>query len=256
MWRSFFAFIAAVLIVPFCLTGQCTIDSSYTESGVFPARLAEACVDEAYLQEIQVVVPFDTNYFGFQVIVDSFQLESVTNLPDGLEWNCYAEASGCRHVAVPPALIRTCLTLSGTPTTLSGPADSIEINSRLWVTVPFVGVFSLENTVKRRLRVNPTGECVSAGAEISSNPGASLLLSPQPLSSESRFFITLQRARRVSLQLYGPDGRRRRDLFAGWLPAGQHALPAPWELPPGIYFAVLRTEAPRERQVVKVLVTR
>ena len=70
---------------------QCTPDPQYTAVGIYPDELiglSPATVGIAYNQNITIIVPSDTVYLGFSVIIDKIDLTSVTGLPTSFSYSC------------------------------------------------------------------------------------------------------------------------------------------------------------------------
>lgn len=136
--------------------GQCTPDESVPGFGVYPAVLAEPCINTPYDETVTVAYPTDTTVnisnIDFNLSVSSVTVTSITGLPDGINDPC---SSGC--VFNPPALGDmgySCLQLEGTPIE-SGLFD-VTVN----VTIAATGTVStsLTESWTLQLQVNAVGE--------------------------------------------------------------------------------------------------
>ena len=124
------------------------------------------------------------------------------------------------------------------------------------VTVPFVGLFTLENTVRKRLRVNSEDQCSTSVTDAS--PLRRLRIYPQPLWPESRVFFELTAPARLRLQVRDAGGRLLLELWDSRLPAGRHAFPLSGlgDRPPGVYFLQLTLPASGQTLVRPLLFQR
>lgn len=145
--------------LPIGLVAQCVPNPPSNVAGFYPNPVPEACVNLAYSQAVDFVFPLDTTVtqppFGtFTIPFDSFRIDAISNIPAGMTFvinspnNTYYPVS-----AVVPA--RGCADMLGTPTIANTYQDSIEIILTAWLTAPFVGVQSGQETLKVNLKVNP-----------------------------------------------------------------------------------------------------
>ncbi len=118
-----------------------------------PNPLSDGCINNFYSQNIAFRSRKDTVLFGFTLSMDSVRITAINNLPAGINFiGC--SAVNCIYVSPDST---GCLTINGTPTTTYN--DSIEIQVDYFVTVPFVGVQIVTETVKLPLKI--TSECAS-----------------------------------------------------------------------------------------------
>ena len=157
----------AVFLSASSLVAQCTIDASQTTIGPHPSTLPNACLNEAYSEEMTLVFPADTVVGGFTIALDSVIVLNITNLPAGITYTCGTPT--CTAFENFPNPTRYCLLFSGTPT--SAPvSDSIGIDLQFWVTLfgspnsasasftAYLPVFSTPDTT-----VNQVGSTLTAG---------------------------------------------------------------------------------------------
>lgn len=98
-----------VLLFPAMLSAQiCTIDTTYTQPGVYPDTLPTATVGQAYSEDITFMLPLDTMGYDFT----NFHILTCT-LPVGLTWQCNAVANNCNYD--PWVNQYGCVNVSGTP---------------------------------------------------------------------------------------------------------------------------------------------
>ena len=130
------------LFVLFQINAQCIPDTTLTEPGIYPVLLEEGCVDIAYSQTINFVFPVDTVIIlpfppiPVTVTFDSFVLESVMNIPTGLDYLC--DNPTCSFVPSGPGEnARGCVEIFGTPTMAYD--DSVTITATVYATAPIIG---------------------------------------------------------------------------------------------------------------------
>lgn len=124
--------LAILLFAAMTATAQiCTPDSQYTEVGLYPDSLAPASIGAAYEQVVHVVIPQDTiveTAFGtLTVDLCALTLDSIPNLPDGLMYECSGGSCTWDVDHTPGAINRVCVKISGTPTEVVAPDDSLVV---------------------------------------------------------------------------------------------------------------------------------
>lgn len=147
---------------------QCTIDLNPTNPGVYPPILPSACVGKQYDAAATIVILTDTVLAGFTLQIDSISY-TVSNVPAGLTSFCHN--SDCKIIANPPNLPRGCVGFTGIPTTATSLANTVNIDATIYVTVPFVGVQSLNIPLVVELTVfdNPDVSVTTTSTTITSN---------------------------------------------------------------------------------------
>ncbi len=86
----------------------CTVNTSYTQPGIYPDTLPTATVGQPYSTDITFVMPLDTLGYDFT----NFHILTVT-LPVGLTWTCSAFQNNCDYD--PQVNQYGCVNVSGTP---------------------------------------------------------------------------------------------------------------------------------------------
>jgi PKD repeat protein len=131
--RTFYRLLFALVLAAFAnfnLQAQCTLDTTMTGTGIYPATLIDGCEGQFYSETVQVAFPLDTLVSGFLVPVDSVRVLSIT-LPPGLSYTC--NVGGCVWTPSNTASNAThffgCITISGTPTAPFNP--TIDVNLEL-----------------------------------------------------------------------------------------------------------------------------
>ena len=119
-------------------SSPCTPDTSLTVQGIYPSPLPDGCVGQLYNEVAQFVFPVDTFIFGFTILFDSFQINTVNNIPAGISYAC--NLSSCKFYSTPGQPARGCATISGIPTTAIGPNNLMGISFTGWGTIPGIGV--------------------------------------------------------------------------------------------------------------------
>lgn len=97
-----------LLLMSVKLFAQCTINTSYTQPGIYPDTLPTATVGQPYSTDITFVMPLDTGGYDFT----NFHILTVT-LPVGLNWACNSMANNCNYD--PQTNQYGCVNVSGTP---------------------------------------------------------------------------------------------------------------------------------------------
>ena len=106
-------------------------DTVYNGSTAIPfVVLPQAQVGQNYYEVLYINVPVDTQAFGQTVTINYVQLDSILNLPPGLNINC--NPLDCRY----PGGTAGCLSLDGIPQ----QADSIEMQIAVTVNITFSGL--------------------------------------------------------------------------------------------------------------------
>ncbi len=91
------------------LYAQCSIDSSQTVAGVYPAVMPDATAGQPYSTDVTFVMILDT--LGFTI--SNFHITNITGLPIGITWQCNNFANGCNYD--PTVNLYGCINISGTP---------------------------------------------------------------------------------------------------------------------------------------------
>lgn len=86
----------------------CTIDTTYTQPGIYPDTLPTGTVGQPYSEDITFVLPLDTGGYDFT----NFHILTCT-LPVGLTWQCNNAANNCNYD--PWVNQYGCVNVSGTP---------------------------------------------------------------------------------------------------------------------------------------------
>lgn len=154
---------------------QCVIDSTLSDGPrISPPAIPTAAGCEYYEESISFVLPQDSFTSGVTATFIDFVIDSLSGLPEGIDWVCNL-APGCRYVVHPDsAHIDTlgCVTFFGTP----------EIPATYQVTISLTATFRLlgrtvsDNvTFALPFSVTPctfTGECYTLTADNACEPVA------------------------------------------------------------------------------------
>ena len=218
----------------------CTPDPNITSPGIYPGdTLPDITEGQPYNEVIQFAFPPDTLFLGTTITFDSFVVNTVLNLPAGLDWACDQAANNCVYYTSPPSLTRGCVSIydvSGGPT--QNPAypgyDSIQVLGQGWVTVPFVGIQSAIDTIEIYYRVAPS---VSINLASPLLTGLNTSVAPHPVTATSRIAFELTAFADVRVSVHDVFGKEvallseERQLF------GEQALEFRGaDFPAGIYF--------------------
>lgn len=106
-------------------SAQCTIDDSHTTTGIYPSGSSVVCEGKAYDESVTFAVENEYEFNGFVFDVDSVIINSINNLPPGLDYECLN--GECKVINNPDADISfSCIRLFGKPTTAG--VYNLEIN--------------------------------------------------------------------------------------------------------------------------------
>ena len=200
----------------------CVVDPQYTSPGIYPSdTLMDMTANVAVQQVVQFVFPVDTVLFGFTLAFDSFLVSQVTQIPNGLNWECNLNHPLCHYVSNPPNLTRGCVKIYGTPTAAS-PAfplyDSIIVTGVAYVTVPFVGVQSIPQDISVYYRIDGT----IANASPFANAG--LNIAPNPVAGQANVRYTLSGDAVVKVSVMDMLGREVAVLSEGMQRTGSQEI--------------------------------
>lgn len=147
---------------------QCTIDTNPTSPGIYPSILPSGCVGKPYDATTTLVFPVDTVLFGFTIPLDSIQYV-VSNVPAGLTSFCHN--SNCEIICNPPNIPRGCVGFTGVPTVATSVGNTVNIDATYFLTVPFVGVQSINVPLVVELSVfnNPNVTVTATATTLTSN---------------------------------------------------------------------------------------
>lgn len=211
-------------MIAWCLpqnaSAQCSVDSSFTAPGIYPDTLPDACVGDPYSEVVNFVFPSDTVIFGQTVAFDSFVVTAVNNVPAGLTWECNMNHPTCTYLTTPGQFTRGCVQITGTATTPNLATDSVEVIGQGWVTIPIIGAYAAEDTIRMGLLVKNCG--TAAAPSIEQQLG--LTVSPNPIASDSRVTYTLPAGAHVRITVVDMFGRTVAEVAAGDQAAGYHAF--------------------------------
>ncbi|MBK9451723.1 MAG: T9SS type A sorting domain-containing protein [Bacteroidetes bacterium] len=218
-----FAF-AALMVGQFSTaTAQvCVVDNQYSSPGIYPSdTLADMTANAAYNEVVQFVFPVDTVLFGFTLAFDSFLVSQVTQIPNGLNYECNQNHPTCNYVSNPPNLTRGCVKIYGTPTAQS-PAypgyDSIIVTGVAYVTVPFVGVQSIPQDIPVYYRIG------GVVANTSPFANAGLNIAPNPVAGQANVRYNLVSDANVKISVMDLMGREIAVLSNGMQRQGEQEL--------------------------------
>jgi hypothetical protein len=248
--RYFRTFMKKILLLSFALVAllvsnfstvsaqPCVVDNQYTSPGIYPSdTLADMTVSVAYNEVVQFVFPVDTVLFGFTLAFDSFLVSQVTQIPNGLNWECNLNHPLCHYVSNPPNLTRGCVKIYGTPVAGSPafPAyDSIIVTGVAYVTVPFVGVQSIPQDIPVYYRVDPFVSTASPFAT------AGLSIAPVPVAGQANVRYNLAADANVKVTVLDLLGREVAVLSEGMQRTGMQELVLDSkDLPSGSYLLKL-----------------
>lgn len=220
------------------MRGQCTPDPQYTTPGIYPSdTLPDLTVDVAYSEVVHFVFPNDTIYQGFQIDFDSFTVNSISNIPPGMMWECNNNHPVCSYVVVQSQVTRGCVTIFGTPTSQSAAYpdyDSTIVNGSGWITF-FGNAIPIDVDISVFYRTQDT---TIVGVTAGFGEKLGLEVSPNPVVSKSVVSYDLPFTGEVSISLYNAYGQEVHSIYNGTQTGGSHTLPVSQnvDLASGIYF--------------------
>lgn len=211
----------------------CTPDGA-VGVGIHPAIPDTACVGSSYDEVITFVFPPDTMYGGFTVPFDSFVVDTVLFIPQGLMWECDESANNCTYYTNPPALTRGCVNITGFPQMANLETDSVVVVGTAWITVLNFPI-SFADSISISLRVcdDFDCDCLIIGREEELDNHANISIVPHPLTEHSRIRFELERGEAVTVQVFDLTGRMIFDSPTHQFGAGTHELPLEG-IPPGV----------------------
>lgn len=218
---ALFALCMLGLTLPQTAQAQCMVDSTITSPGIYPDTLAPGCIDTPYTAVVQFAFPSDTVIFGQTLQFDSFVVTAVNNVPAGLNWQCDQFQNNCTYYTTPGQLTRGCVEIMGTPTTANNPQDSVEVIGQGWVTIPFVGPYAAQDTIRMGLLVE---DCTTTSAQPSMEDRLNVQVSPNPVNSSSRISYTLPEAANVRITVFDIYGKVVAEVCSGNQGTGYHAF--------------------------------
>lgn len=201
----------------------CIVDPVYTSPGIYPSdTLQDMQVSVATNQVIQFVFPDDTTISGFTLPFDSFVVSAVSNIPNGLNWQCNQNHPVCLYVTTPGQLTRGCVLIDGTPTAASPayPAyDSIIVTGTAYVDIPFIGVTPISQDIPVYYRTASSGS-----ATVSPFSNAGLKIAPVPVAGTASVLYTLSSDALVKVSVMDLMGREVAVLSNGMQRQGEQEL--------------------------------
>lgn len=232
MKRNFYSL---VICFTFLLTGSlikgqtsCNVDTTFTTNLSFtPNPIPCAFQGIPYDQDITFVLPNDTVFLGFPAPFTEHTIIAVDDLPNGLTYAC--NQANCTYPVNAPTITRGCLRITGTPTALTNPMDSVKIRVRSSIQT-FLGVIDTVNTLNVHI-------CVLTGTEEALAAGYEADILPNPSQGDSRLQIYLPKPGRADIRLYDALGREVKMIHSGDLQRGKHTFEIQAEgLSQGLYY--------------------
>ena len=192
--------------------------------GIHPQTPPPGCVGTPYDEVVTFVFPADTVYGGFTVPFDSFVVNTVLDVPLGLNWECDQSANNCTYYTNPPDLTRGCVRIDGTPQMANDSSDSVIVVGAAWITV-FGFPVEIEDSIKIHIRICPDFNCFCVGVGREEDLAFAADVYPHPLTGESVVRFSLEGSEAVSLKVTDLLGRVIIDQSEQRLGPGEHSLP-------------------------------
>lgn len=177
---------------------QCAPNLANTTPGVFPANLTTGCVNVAYTDTLDIVSPADTVLFSFTLPFDSVIVAGVLNLPAGMNYAC--GNINCTTVAQPPQLMHSCILINGVPTSTTAANATIQIVTVYYVTVPFVGVQSIPDTLE-------VGLVIDACLGVQNSTSITSAIYPNPAQDVLNIDLSSEMASDAAVRIFNATGQ-------------------------------------------------
>ena len=234
MMKCLSIFIALIFPLKSVCGQYCNILWTNTAVGVYPSDTIDVSGAYNISFDRQFVLDGDTTLFGFALAIDSFQIYTITGGQAGMVFTCHNSNPRCTAYPDSAQLVRFCLTIANTQLILHSPSwpafDSILIDGRSFVTVPFLGVQAIPITIPIYYRINEwfcdinaVGEGLARGPLPFPNPASgSVSLDLSGLAGVSRVTVCNVLGETVHAQNLPPGdpGRLMIDM-ASW-PSGPY----------------------------------
>ena len=206
--------IALFGIVLINVSAQCTPDNNLNSTGVYFNESNIPCINDPYSETIQMSIKNDTtvNVFGnsVTVLMDSVKINSVTGIPDGLDYTC--ENTECKIIRNSlQTHTQTCIVIAGTPTTV-GDFD-ITFNATIYVQGSALNKdFVVSSSVNN---------CING---IQETNAASIDVFPQPSNGNTTLEINMNSSESVNIQILNMNGEIMDNAFNSVLKSGKNQI--------------------------------
>ena len=202
----------------FSAKAQCTPDESIQATGIFYDEAAPFCLNQPYEQVFQLAVTNDTTIdlgggITIPASVDSVEIVSITNIPDGISYNCLKP--NCKMLNSGGSHSHTCMVVSGTPTA-SGDFTLV-FTFRL-----YGSGLSIEHKIDVPVTVESTCTPTAVAPDISSRKNISVY--PQPAKSNANLEVILNSSSNVTVTIHNLLGQEITKAFNGTLSAGTNKI--------------------------------
>ncbi len=169
---------ASLFITGFAFA-QCVPNAPSNNEGLYPSELMEGFTMAQYDDTLTIVYPVDTVVSGFSIPLDSFKIDVISNMPNGITATC--NDADCK--AIPPVVgsvpATECIVFSGVPMNI--PAnDSVELSITVYATVfgqpqSFSGIIQKVRLPMSTVAVGVNDLATADGLEVYPNPSNGLV---------------------------------------------------------------------------------
>lgn len=239
-------FLAAGLLSSLMTNAQCTPDKNLTTPGVYPTTFTSTCENQQMDQTLQVVIPANANQLpdvNIPVAVDSFEVTSVENLPNGITYNC--ASPNCKVIITDPNNVsNTCISFTGTPTsTFDG---NIIVNVSFYTSL---GVITQKHNIAFKVLAANSPKCLATNINDIVNE-KTINVYPNPSNGVSTIDLNIEGSANVQAIIYNAIGNQTAVLFDGNTSSTTLTTPT---LSQGIYFVqvVINGTAHLEKLIIK-----
>lgn len=169
---------------------QCTIDTSVTNPGMYPADWPTGIINKAYSGQATLRMPVDTlvslpPFGNFLIPYDSAVVLDIHNLPAGMTWSC--NMPDCKIYA---GNLIGCVEIGGTPTAVTDTALPIVLEIQAWLTAPIVGVETGTSEFAMNLDIIPTPNTSITGFANVSDHGSTVQWSSDATGDTNDYWVT------------------------------------------------------------------
>jgi len=222
---------------------QCEPDTTLPDTaGIFPLGLANGAVGEPYLQTINFVFPteitIDVEQLG-PVFANlcAYQLDSVSNLPEGLDFECNTDDCSWDINFEEGFVNRGCVNISGVPTSRVLPDDSL----RIFLTITpgsydeasetCVDLQLSEDIIRQyaiqefRVPFIITGDTLTTSLKNLTQESLRMQVFPNPATYETTLEFRLPEASEATVEVLNLIGKKVLVESKGKLNSGVHRIP-------------------------------
>jgi hypothetical protein len=220
--KKIYTTLSLILGLSMAINAQCVIDNNNKAFGITPDDLGVSCVGKPINKVVQIAIPNDTTveFNGFLVPIsfDSVYVTADPNtIPAGLNYQC---ANGCKFYRNQTGdYTRGCITISGTPTTVSAANDMISVNAQVFSSL---GDYNYPFELAVNVLAANDAKCINGLSDF--KIASSLDIYPNPSKGSATINLDLPSATKVKIDIYGVLGNKIVALYNGKMAQGLNSV--------------------------------